>query len=661
MSISKHIREHLVLGIKRDAPQARYLTYSVIGDSIGLRNGGFGNSWKDIPTSTDPVAAYGPTANGEMGALSALTNQRFIQLSNYCVSGKNVTDLMPDGQVSSAISDKPDIIYVSAGANDIIDSIAGTEITLATIKTEFDTIIASITGAGIIALVGTILPQDNADWANNPREANMILEINSYLKEQMAVIPNLIVYDRFSSFLDPTATDLDAATNYLEDGTHPSPEGFYAAAADFSSLWGDVLLNNTTAFETGQGAFAKKYFSEYAAPTSGSGWTYVGTITQQTNANDGMGQPSWRLEASSGDAVVRPLAASYRDYVLEAAFWLNTTAHGAIYFGCDASGNGYAACWDQSGSAYICPVTTWTTFGTPLTTVTIPAINSGGTEEDSFYLYAVHIRENRYVTIGYNDNTDDTRITHPIANYDMGDGTLGDTDLYVGVGVPENVVYADNFQIYPKRRDGIVSPWSPTFYETFAAPLPATANFSGTMPKFNDDDSVILSSGAKSAFHHSRWMQAITGGSDAMSRVDNSDGTYTWRHTITASGAGNVDFRLYIPVPFLEPERYYSFDLKLKISPDTAKEAWADFKVYRVGSGALGQVIAQTSIGSSINTGVYTEREVTIRTPPQYINTLTNRLFLLVNLGWYEAGTHVFDISQLSLRDVTTLLTDVTT
>lgn len=637
-------------GVRIEAQKTKrqWLSVSVVGDSIGVRAGSGYATLQSADT-----ASSGKGINNTHELLGA--SQGFYLVSNYAVSGVDTTELLASTQLTDALADDTDIVFVSVGTNDVMAP--SYTVTNTTLLANFDTIIDTILAANKICIIATISPQGGITWALEPKKLNFLLEANNHIRERAATDKNIIVLDRFNSIVDPTDSDVVPLANYLEDGTHPLAEGFLQTADDFAAEWGTELLNAQSLTPVGQATHPQMFVLETEA-TIGAPWTSVGTLSQQTASNDALYQPAYRIE--NNEANVRALPFAMSDYIVQGAFWFTSKA--VIYFACSSAGTGYAARITLAdGTVEIVPVTTWTTFGAAITTVAGSlVIAATANEDDSMKPYAVHIRDNRYVSVGV--GAAGARDTFPILNYDMGASTLGTTNLWYGYGSTGGVVYADNLRLYTKRRKGIVSPWSAylagSTETTTGGSTVFPAGWSGDAPLLADATAISYRQTTKPTNEWVRKFGAITGGTVANSLVDDGDGTYTWRFTATASGAGGCSVVIYIPTIGIEPSRWYAWDIGVRMAPESGDGVAMSCYVYR-DLKAGGQVIAVGGCRTTTDY-VYSERTAQWRLPPFYHTQRTGGNYLTVFMNWSAAGTHVFDITNLSLSDITDLYAAIT-
>lgn len=193
----------------------------------------FGDSRTDqntVPSiSTASATEYSKMAQGWIGWLQALTNQRFdFDLGdNYGKSGDTSAQML--ARIPAALAaTTAKVAIVLIGTND-----ANSSVPFATTKANVDASIALLQAAGMTVIVIAELPRgDGTNTSARLTATNLkhFLQYAEYLR-RLKTTPGVFVADPWQYWADPLSTTGDVVSpTYTKDGLHEAPIGAYYIA-----------------------------------------------------------------------------------------------------------------------------------------------------------------------------------------------------------------------------------------------------------------------------------------------------------------------------------------------------------------------------------------------------------------------------------------------
>lgn len=293
---------HTISGFPRFLP--RGIKAAIFGDSITNQNN----------TSSDPGGASFTITNESSGYFSwmnfylgqpfyfpfAATSSSVFTSANYGISGNTTTQMLD--RITDVTTYAPDVCFFMGGTNDLTAQTAA-----ATTISKLDTIFTTLTNAGIVVVVMTILPR--SDWASLNGNAPAILiarNKQNYLNHWLRTYPqrtgnkSVIICDPTEFFIDATSATGDPLSLTTREGTHPTPFG--------GQIIGKALANTMIAY----GAFGvNRFFSQadvYDASNNPSGSVLVGGLFAGTGGTASTGvtgnvATGWTAVQSGGTGV----------------------------------------------------------------------------------------------------------------------------------------------------------------------------------------------------------------------------------------------------------------------------------------------------------------------------------------------------------------------
>ena len=209
-----------------------------IGDSI-IDNAISGNSDGNTYYDSRGIESWLQVISGNAFKYLANYTGSETQGDNKGVGGDKTADVL--ARLSADIlANKPNVVLIHIGTNDITDAIAAS-----TIKANLETICARITEVGAIALLCTIPPRNDEnnsvhgltskDWTASQRLVHH--DVNRWIRDHALKTDGITLVDSYGALVDPTTTNGDLLAGYSYDGLHPSPTMAYHIA---KHIWDNI-------------------------------------------------------------------------------------------------------------------------------------------------------------------------------------------------------------------------------------------------------------------------------------------------------------------------------------------------------------------------------------------------------------------------------------
>lgn len=198
---------------------------------------------------------------------------------------------------------KPQVVFLQMGANDAIGGVA-----LSVFRTNITAIVAAYRAAGIIPVIGTVLPQGNTSFRARIRE------YNAWLKE-FCTAQQITLVDLYSALVDHTTGAPATGMLNTSDNLHPVSAGSRAMGLAIATA-ADPLLPVVAPPVAVDAADATNLFGTSGFATADTnadgipnGWTPTGAATGWTHSivTDAAANGRWIRMVGSGAGAARTL------------------------------------------------------------------------------------------------------------------------------------------------------------------------------------------------------------------------------------------------------------------------------------------------------------------------------------------------------------------
>lgn len=188
------------------------LKFALLGDSLSSNNNNRG----------------GHTSRGFLTWAQFLSGHKFWHTTklNFGVFGENSNQIT--ARVGQVVAAAPDVCLVEMGGNDTTQS----SITIEQMKTNVDTVVSALTGAGIYTIFCTIYPVANANAASHYQK---LAAFNQYIRQLKYTHDNVEVLDTYPIVMDKTLVDT-VQPEYSYDHTHPGANGAYMLGKELAKV-----------------------------------------------------------------------------------------------------------------------------------------------------------------------------------------------------------------------------------------------------------------------------------------------------------------------------------------------------------------------------------------------------------------------------------------
>lgn len=276
-NVVEFVENEVTGGIKLSVAETRPRTVVIDGDSIGAQ--GYTDSAVAIKYSNHGWwvhALYKMKWPLKVAAVSAVSGQTSSQIL--------------DRFDSTVAPHKPDEVWAIIGQNNLGDADGGEQC-----AADLRAYAAKCRDIGAVLRLGTVTPRASGSMTAGVKAA--ILRINAAIRE-MGELRLCVVFDAFSSLVDPASADGAARDGLLIDTVHPNSRGAYyigrEAAARFTDLHDNIVAPSSNADSRLTNASSLQLVAN--PKCSGTGGT-VGS------GGSGACAASWSLNRQSGSAL----------------------------------------------------------------------------------------------------------------------------------------------------------------------------------------------------------------------------------------------------------------------------------------------------------------------------------------------------------------------
>lgn len=150
-----------------------------------------------------------------------------MRLINYAVAGATSAQVVAN-QLPSLQQGAYEYVAVFTGGNDLLGGVP-----VATTFANIQTIVQKILSVGAIPILFTIPPYSNSVLTDAQRSAQT--QLNQLILTYPYVYRNVLAFDLFAEYINPTSTTNAYKTNYTYDNIHPSWRGNHAASINLAT------------------------------------------------------------------------------------------------------------------------------------------------------------------------------------------------------------------------------------------------------------------------------------------------------------------------------------------------------------------------------------------------------------------------------------------